>query len=75
MRKTTRATLSTIMVLGAAVLTDARAAQFFVAAQGNDKNSGTLDKPFATLQRAQQAARKQRSEDRGQKSEIYKESL
>jgi len=29
-----------------------------VAPNGNDKNPGTLDKPFATLERAQQAARK-----------------
>jgi len=55
MKKTTRAM---IMALCVSALTDARAAQFFVAANGNDTNPGTLEKPFATLQRAQQAARK-----------------
>ena len=44
------------------------AAEFHVAAQGSDDNPGTLAKPFATLQRAQLAARKQRSEDRGEKA-------
>jgi hypothetical protein len=37
--------------------TEARALQFYVAANGNDTNLGTLQKPFETLQRAQQAAR------------------
>ena len=31
------------------------AAEFFVAPTGNDKNPGTLEKPFATVQRAQEA--------------------
>ena len=34
-----------------------RAQPYFVAPNGNDANSGTLGKPFATLQRAQQAVR------------------
>ena len=32
--------------------------QIFVATTGSDTNPGTLEKPFATLQRARQAARK-----------------
>ena len=32
-------------------------AEFFVSPGGNDANGGTKDKPFATLGRAQQAAR------------------
>jgi hypothetical protein len=36
----------------------AQAASYFVATDGNDANQGTLASPFATLQRAQQAARK-----------------
>lgn len=32
------------------------AADFFVAPKGDDGNPGTIDKPFASLQRAQQAA-------------------
>jgi len=57
------------MILAAAMASQmAVAGEYYVAAQGNDNNPGTLAKPFATLQRAQQAARKQRSEDRGQKS-------
>ena len=31
------------------------AAEFFVAPTGNDKDPGTLEKPFATVQRAQAA--------------------
>jgi len=45
------------------------AATFYVSPAGNDTNPGTLEKPFVTLRRAQQAVRKQRSEARGQKSE------
>jgi hypothetical protein len=33
---------------------------YFVSLSGDDANPGTLDKPFATLQRAQQAARQRR---------------
>jgi len=33
----------------------ARAAEFFVSPTGNDADPGTLDKPFATVQRAQDA--------------------
>jgi hypothetical protein len=33
---------------------------YFISPSGNDANAGTLDKPFATLQRAQQAVRQKR---------------
>ena len=36
----------------------AQAGNYYVAANGDDANPGTLAKPFATLSRAQQAARK-----------------
>ncbi|MEI8373078.1 MAG: PDZ domain-containing protein [Planctomycetota bacterium] len=36
----------------------AKGESFFVAPNGNDTNPGTLENPFATLQHAQQAARK-----------------
>jgi hypothetical protein len=35
---------------------------YFISPAGNDANPGTLAKPFATLQRAQQAARQQRGD-------------
>lgn len=41
-----------------AVATEAEAAQWFVAPNGNDKASGTIAKPFASLARAQAEARK-----------------
>ncbi len=41
----------------------ARASQIFVAPSGNDKNPGTLEKPLATLQRAQQVARERSVRD------------
>jgi hypothetical protein len=44
----------TALTIGSA----AQAASVFVAPTGNDTNPGTLERPFATLQRAQQAARK-----------------
>ena len=45
------------IVAGSAGIT-ARGESYFVAPSGDDANPGTLVKPFATLQRAQQAARK-----------------
>jgi membrane-associated protease RseP (regulator of RpoE activity) len=44
----------TALTLGSAV----EAANYYVSPTGNDTNPGTLAQPFATLQRAQQAARK-----------------
>ena len=46
------------MALAALPLSGAQAAQLYVAPNGNDANPGSLEKPFASLQRAQQAARK-----------------
>jgi hypothetical protein len=46
------------MASGRAATTTKADGSFFVATNGNDTNPGTLAKPFATLQRAQQAARK-----------------
>ena len=43
-----------VAVFSACVCT---AQPYFVSPSGNDANPGTLEKPFATLQRAQQAAR------------------
>ena len=46
------------LFLCSAASTEGQVARVFVAANGSDSNPGTLAKPFATLQRAQQAARK-----------------
>ena len=51
-------TVAVTMALGASAPSGARGAQLYVAPNGNDANPGTLEKPFGTLQRAQQAARK-----------------
>ncbi|HEV7868713.1 MAG TPA: right-handed parallel beta-helix repeat-containing protein [Chthoniobacteraceae bacterium] len=45
-----------LMLLWAACLSPLTAAEFYVAVTGNDAHSGTLDSPFATVQRAQKAA-------------------
>lgn len=45
------------MVFFSCASAEARPAEIFVAANGSDTNPGTLEKPFATLQRAQQEAR------------------
>jgi hypothetical protein len=37
------------------VLSSSIAAEFYVAPNGNDANSGTIDQPFATVARAQEA--------------------
>jgi hypothetical protein len=39
------------------ICTPAHAQQLFVAPNGNDKNSGTIDKPFATIAKAKEAIR------------------
>ena len=36
-----------------------QAGSYYVAPNGSDSNPGTLQRPFATLQRAQQAAREE----------------
>jgi len=46
-----------LLSLCAPASAEARPAKIFVAANGSDTNPGTLEKPFATLQRAQQEAR------------------
>ena len=53
-RITTIGLMTTLCVFAFA---EAHSAQIFVATTGNDTNPGTLDKPLATLQRAQLAAR------------------
>jgi len=46
------------LILAALTTQMLAAGEFHVSLQGDDANPGTLAKPFATLQRAQQAARK-----------------
>ena len=50
-----------VLFLSAFVTVEARTKELFVAMNGSDKNPGTLKKPFATLQKAQLEARKQKS--------------
>jgi hypothetical protein len=49
--------LSFALVVSVSVLQNTYAQQLFVAPNGNDKNSGTIDKPFATLAKAKEAIR------------------
>jgi hypothetical protein len=51
-------TAAMAIALGASAPAGALAAQIFVAPNGNNTSPGTLEKPFASLQRAQLAARK-----------------
>ena len=62
-RQTILAALAVLMPLGAFAPAEAAPATLFVAPTGNDTNPGSLEKPFATLQRAQQAARKAAGHD------------
>jgi hypothetical protein len=48
------------LALSSACLSNAQ--PYVVSATGNDVNPGTLEKPFATLQRAQQAVRQKRGD-------------
>ena len=57
------AAMAVLLPLGAFTPAEAAPAALFVAPSGNDTNPGTLEKPFATLQRAQQAARKAAGHD------------
>ena len=61
--KVISALLSGSLFLGLNMQTTAQAATYFVAPGGNDANAGTQSQPFATLQRAQQAARKTRGQE------------
>ncbi|MGC4070861.1 MAG: right-handed parallel beta-helix repeat-containing protein [Polyangiaceae bacterium] len=52
-RNSVRVVLSgSLVALGLASAADAFAAEYYVATTGSDSNAGTLDKPFATLQKA-----------------------
>jgi len=51
-------TLDFLILAALALSPAAQAVSYYVAPGGNDTQPGTLDKPFATLRRAQQAARK-----------------
>ena len=52
-----RVALLSVLVILAAPVPRARAAEFFVSPGGHDGDAGTLGSPFATIQRAQQAMR------------------
>ena len=52
----------TVFVLVAVSVCFCHAQPYFVSPSGDDANPGTLRKPFATLQRAQQAVRQKRGE-------------
>ncbi|MFO1451894.1 MAG: right-handed parallel beta-helix repeat-containing protein [Opitutaceae bacterium] len=52
-----RLLLVTLANLSAAVSLQAAASHFWVATDGNDEGPGTLDRPFATLDRAREAVR------------------
>jgi hypothetical protein len=58
MRTTMIATIGLMIALCASAPAEVYSAQIYVATTGSDTNPGTLEKPLATLQRAQQAARK-----------------
>jgi hypothetical protein len=45
------------------------AAEFHIAPNGSDANPGTADKPFATLEKAREAARGTRSQESGARSQ------
>jgi hypothetical protein len=52
------------------LITPARAAEFYVAPDGNDGNDGTRSKPFATPERARDRIRLLRQEQKGRISRI-----
>jgi hypothetical protein len=58
MKATIVAMIAAVTTLCVSAPAEAQPAQIFVAPTGNDANPGTLEKPLATLQRAQRAARK-----------------
>ena len=49
--------LTAVTMLWVAMASSVFARDVYVSPSGDDANSGTLEKPFATLQRAQQEAR------------------
>ncbi len=52
-------------IMGIEGMKDDTATKFYVATGGNDYNPGTLEQPFATLQRARDAIRQLKSESGG----------
>ena len=58
MRKYALLSIVVLFLVGLVNLCEAVEADFYVAANGSDKNPGTIDKPFATLPQARKAVRK-----------------
>ena len=58
--------LSAVMMMW--MVSAAEAVEFYVATDGSDVNPGTKDKPFATLEKARDAARREKAEVRSQNS-------
>jgi hypothetical protein len=52
-----RVPLIALVVFSLAIAASLRAAEFFVSPAGSDANPGTKEQPFATLERARDAAR------------------
>ena len=67
--KTPSVVLFTALLLLAPIA--ARAADFYVATQGNDENPGSEAKPFVTLERARDAVRQSRKLDPKAKIEVF----
>jgi hypothetical protein len=57
-----RGTTLAALAIALFAICSSSAQPFFVSPVGNDANPGTLQKPFATLQRAQEAVRQKRGE-------------
>ena len=57
MSRKRRALLASVLTVAPlALISQAEAATYYVAPTGNNNNAGTLDAPFATMARGQQAA-------------------
>ena len=56
--------LKKVLLLIAIYAAPAQAADFYVAVNGNDKNPGTFERPFATIFRAQKAVRQNKAQEK-----------
>src|SRR6187402_3051323 len=48
-----------------------KAKQFFISPSGNDKNTGTIEKPFATLEKARKEVRKILAKEKNISISVY----
>ncbi|MCB0689880.1 MAG: hypothetical protein KDC53_25245, partial [Saprospiraceae bacterium] len=63
-----------IIIIFVPLLSCSSSQSYYVSLEGNDANSGTKEKPFASLERVQEIIRKRALQGNRKKIEVYMDS-